>query len=253
MKKIITVSLLAMLIVVLTACAAAPSSSQSNFVAPGGDSSGSASQNPAEAPTGSESVSNNPAKVDTSTISDETRLVIGTFKLEGTDQAITKDQAAVLLPLWKTLKEIENKAAPQSHQPQGNQQSNTTPMVNSDIQQLIDAQVKQIQAAMTVDQLQAINNMQLSSQDIMTIMQEQGITLGNPQSGGGDQGNGTTTPPQGTPSAGGAPAGNGGPQGPGSGPSPMGTPQAGARQDGGRLPPGIIDALIQCLQNKAGS
>jgi hypothetical protein len=146
------------------------------------------------------------------------------------------------------LKEIENKVAPEGNQPQGVQQSNTTPSVNSDIQQQIDAQVKQIQGAMTATQLQAINNMQLSSQNIMTIMQEQGITPSNFQTGNG--GNSTITPTQGTPYSGGAPAGNEGPQSPVTGPNPMGTLQASRRQVGGRLPPGLINALIQFLQKR---
>ena len=33
-------------------------------------------------------------------------MVVGTFKLEGTDNAVTADQAAKLLPLWQVYKDL---------------------------------------------------------------------------------------------------------------------------------------------------
>ena len=47
------------------------------------------------------------------------------------------------------------------------------------------------------------------------------------------------------------PGDNGGTQGLGSDPTRMGIPLAGGKQNGGRLPPGLIDAFIQFLQEEA--
>ena len=80
------------------------------------------------------------------------QLAIGTLKLEGTGQAVTATQAATLMSLWSTLKSIDSQAMPQGNPQQGNQQSIVTPGNDIAIQQQVDAQVKQIQGAMTAAQ-----------------------------------------------------------------------------------------------------
>jgi hypothetical protein len=254
MKNITLISVPIALLLVLTACSADSGGLQPNAANPAGDAF---ANTPANQPASSTNIapdSNGAANASTPAMSDETRLIIGTFKLEGTDQAVTAEQAAVLLPLWNALKEIEGSSTPQGNQPPDTQPSNATPVDNSDTQQEIDADIEQIQGAMTTAQLQMIEDMQLTSQGIMNTMQEQGIAMRNPQPGNGDdQGMGTMVPPQGTPSTGEAPGFNGGQSGSGVGPNPNRTPRADDRQDAGRLPPGLIDALIQFLQKKAGS
>ena len=42
----------------------------------------------------------------TAPLSTATQLLVGTFKLEGTDLAVTADQAKQLLPLWQTLQAL---------------------------------------------------------------------------------------------------------------------------------------------------
>jgi hypothetical protein len=176
------------------------------------------------------------------------QILIGTFKLDGTDQAVTSQQAAELLPLWQVYKDLSS--------------SDTA------AQEEIDGLVQQIQDTMTPDQMRAITDMNLTRQDMFTVMQDQGITQGRGQ--GSQNGNGSNfTPPEGfVPPDGGPPGGFGGgePGGfPGGGgnrqggqnftPEQIATAQAARGQGGGfnRLPPGLIDALIQYLEKQAGS
>ncbi len=116
-------------------------------------------------------------------LSTETELIIGTFKLEGTAQAVTAEQAAQLLPLWQLRKELSTNsaAAPQE----------------------IEAVVKQIQSTMTAEQMQAIDNMKLTQQDAMTFVQGQVSTTQSSAKRSGSQGNGGGfAPPDGGPGGG---------------------------------------------------
>ena len=180
------------------------------------------------------------------------QVLIGTFKLEGTPQAVTAQQAAQLIPLWQVYKDLSG--------------SDTA------AQEEIDGLVQQIQDTMTPEQMKAISDMHLTRQDLFTIMQDQGITQGRGQGNGnrqnGQNGNGGGfgfAPPDGGPPPGGfggGGGGGGGGFGGGSGgqsftPEQIATAQA-ARGQGGsfglnRIPSGLIDALVQYLQKKADS
>jgi len=101
-----------------------------------------------------------------------TKLAVGTLKLENTDLAIAPDQAADLLPLWQVFNDLSSSdtAAPEE----------------------LTALTEQIQESMTSEQLQAIDDMGLTGQDIFATMQElelanapQGNAEGSPQAGGG--------------------------------------------------------------------
>lgn len=91
------------------------------------------------------------------------RLTLGTFKLEGSDHAVTPEQAAKLLPLWKLV------------------QGGT---LKSDAE--TNAVVKQIEAQMTEAQLAAIDALSLTRDDMTTWMQEQGIEMPGPGGAPGD-------------------------------------------------------------------
>ncbi len=91
----------------------------------------------------------------------EQKLAMGTLKLEGTDKAITADQAKTLLPLWKAVKTLNNS-------------SNTSA-------QEIDALYKQIEESMTADQVQSIKDMQLTPQDTQALMTKYNIQAPQPQ------------------------------------------------------------------------
>jgi hypothetical protein len=86
------------------------------------------------------------------------KLALATFSLEETDHPITAEQAKALLPLWKAVRSLNNSetAAPQE----------------------IQGLVSQIEKALTVEQMQAIQNLQLSREDMAAIAEKYGFELG---------------------------------------------------------------------------
>ena len=217
MKKT-TLTILTILILTLTAC-------------------GGASNNPQAGPA-------DPASSSENTLPLSTQLLIGTFKLEDTDLAVTAEQANELIPLWQVLQSISS--------------SDTA------AQEEMDALVEQIQETMTAEQVQAIEAMNLTSQDMFTIMQEQGLGGGGPQAGsngdlpaapagGGDFGGGGPPPGGGGP-GGGGPGGGGGQ---GLSPDQIATAQARREANGNgggfnnnRLLTPLIGAVIKLLESK---
>jgi hypothetical protein len=108
----------------------------------------------------------------------EQQLLLGTIKLQGTSQAVTKEQTTTQLPLWKEIKTLSPSMAPAEGQ--GNATAQPTSS-NTSNQDQITALVNQIQSAMTTDQLTAIAAMKITTQSAVTIMQTLGITMGDPQ------------------------------------------------------------------------
>jgi hypothetical protein len=176
------------------------------------------------------------------------QILIGTFKLEGTDQAVTAQQAAQLIPLWQVYNDLST--------------SDTA------AQEEIDGLIQQIQDTMTSEQMQAIADMNITRQDLFTVMQDQGITQARGQGqGNGNRPNGQNgsggfgfVPPDGGPPGGfgGGETGRfqgGGQDGGSFTPEQIATAQAARAQGGGfnRIPSGLIDALVQFLQKKADS
>jgi hypothetical protein len=175
------------------------------------------------------------------------QILIGTFKLENTPQALTSKQAADLLPLWQVYKDLsssDNTAQPE-----------------------IDALVEQIQGVMTPGQMQAIQAMNLSRRDMFSLMQDQGLVTGNSQNSNGSNGGGSNSQQGGggfpgggggLPPGGGFPGsgGQGGPNGQNFTPDQIATAQARRSQGGdfqNRIPTGLYDALIKFLEKKSGS
>ena len=196
-------------------------------------------------------------------LSTEAELVVGTFKLEGTDLAVTADQAKQLIPLWQTLQSLST--------------SNTA--ATEEMNALID----QIKSSMTTQQMDKITAMKLTQQDMLTAMNDAGVGFnpsgasGTPNAtpganqfnfpaggaapsggsesttGGGPAGAG---PAGGGPSGGGAPPSGGfviqgDPGGDGGMPGQSATPQA-VRGNGfaNHVPTPLLNALIQMLQKK---
>lgn len=210
----------------------------------------------------------------TDSLSSEAELVVGTFKLEATDNAVTAEQAKALLPLWQTLQKISS--------------SSTT--ATEEMNALVD----QIKSAMTADQVSAITAMKLTQQDMLTVMNDAGLGMAaggargtpNPNatpgadmqffSGGADPGgqtysSGTGGGPSGSRPSGGGPSGSmpsggaGGGSAPsggfviqgnsdGTGAGPMGavgTPQAVRGNEFANIvPQPLLNALIELLQKK---
>ncbi len=167
-------------------------------------------------------------------------LAIGTLKLDGTVNAITKQQASELLPLWQVYKQLSSS-------------SNAA-------QAEIDALSTQIGETMTSDQHKAISDMKLTQADIFSFMQPAGAAASG--TSGQSSRNSTGQGP-----AGGFPGGD---------PGGMPPPDMGGGMPGGttrqgtstqtansgpgarpanldRVPSGLIDAVIQYLQKVAAS
>ena len=223
MKKT-TITSLIILILALTACSGAANSAS-----------------PASSPQNGSAAGDLPAA---------TQIALGTLKLEGSDQAVTAEQATELLPLWQTLEVLYT--------------SDTA------AQQEIEALTTQIQETMSPEQTGAITAMNLTRQDMVTVMREQGIAQGNGSqnnstqsgntarnnnSGGFGPGGGFGPPPDGG-FQGGREFGGGGSS---LTPEQIATAQALRSQGGGgfgnssRIPTPLIQAIIQLLQQKAGS
>jgi len=168
-------------------------------------------------------------------------LVIGTFKLEGTANAVTADEAAKLIPLWQVYKDLSAST--------------------SAAQAEIDALATQIQGTMTPEQVKAITDLKLTRQDEFKTMQDLGISFGNrpnasgtPRPGGGGGGGGGGFPGGGGGGGGVPGAGGGGNNGQNLSPAQIATFQARRAQGGGgqfnRIPVPLYDALIKLLQSK---
>lgn len=160
------------------------------------------------------------------------QLVVGTFKLEGTSNAVTAEQAAQLLPLWQVYKDlsVSSAAAPQE----------------------VEALAEQIQSTMTPEQIKAIIDMNLSRRDVSQIMRDLGIessrgpnASGTPRANGDRQGGS------------GGFTGGSGQGGQNLSPQQIATFQARRTQNGGsngqsnRISPALYDALINLLQSKS--
>jgi hypothetical protein len=116
-------------------------------------------------PAGSEGVRLNADYADALPVSSQ--LAIGTLLLEETDSAVTVEQAKELLPNYQMLQALQS--------------SGTAAQAE------LDAVLKQIQGVMTNEQLAAIKEMQLTPENLMTLVQERGLGrgfAGNAGSGG---------------------------------------------------------------------
>ncbi len=186
------------------------------------------------------------------TVTPESKLALGTIKLEGTPQAVDAATAAKLLPLWQLLEQLNTStsAAPQE----------------------VTAVLDQIRAAMSPSQVSAIDAMTFSQADIISAFQ-QGRSGGSGTPGTGGTGtsrtNGTNRGGGGGGQfffGGGAPGGGGGFPGGGGGfggggfgggATASGTPSAGQsagtqQSFANRSSALIVGEVIRLLQSKTG-
>ncbi len=177
------------------------------------------------------------------------QVAIGIIKLDETEDAVTAKQAGELLPLWETLRDLYT--------------SDTA------ANQEIEALVAQIQETMTEKQTQAITTMNLTRQDMFSIMQSQGgLTFNGGQNGNAQNGNSSNNNnnrrnfggggfPGGNPPDGGGVPGGGGffQQGQGSRTQSNSSTQNSNRPvtvNPNRIPAPLIQAVIEYLKKKAG-
>ncbi len=236
MKKITAFAVFSILAFTLTACGASA-----------GASAGASQSNPSNGgfsgnggPSGSSGFSGSGGQFSGPS---GLQIAAGMIKLDGTQYAVTPQEAARLLPLWKTLQQTESSLPTPGAFATPNGTTTPSPRFNSATMQQLGSEVSAIEKAMDPAQLQAISTMNLNRQDIATDLQQAGIQMG---SFGQDNG-GTFTPPNGTPRAFGTPEANGTPGG-------FGRFGNGAR--GGfasYIPPSVVNGIVQWLQTKAGS
>jgi len=160
----------------------------------------------------------------------------GTLMLEDTALAVTPAQARELLPLWQMLGALQG--------------SGTSSQVE------VEAVLKQIQEAMTPEQLAAIEEM--SQEDMRALFEELGMGRQQQDSGSGEGGG--FRPPEGMMPPGGGEGRPGGGEGPpGMGPGGFGDldPEARATAMAGRggagmgFGSGLTDAVIELLETRA--
>ena len=101
------------------------------------------------------------------------QLLVGTLNLEGSELAVTPEQAAELLVLWQASVALSRSGtgAPEE----------------------VTAVINQIEGTMTPEQIAAISNMQLTREDIQLMAQELGLSMGNGDgegAGGANRGQG---------------------------------------------------------------
>jgi hypothetical protein len=84
------------------------------------------------------------------------RLVVGTYKLIDSSTPVTQDQAKELVILWKAYKELETR--------------------DSKAQQEVTDLLTQINSSLTTEQIAAIDAMNLSTRDVMSLVQELGVS-----------------------------------------------------------------------------
>ena len=85
----------------------------------------------------------------------ENKLAVGILSLEGTDQAVTADQAKAMLPLWEAVKSLRTDS------------KTTTAEINGLYQQ--------IEQLLTPDQVQAIQDLNLNPQEVQAMMEKYGL------------------------------------------------------------------------------
>jgi len=171
------------------------------------------------------------------------KLPAGTLMLEGTPNAVTPAQAQELLPLWQMIRSLQG--------------STTASQVE------VDAVFEQIQAAMTPEQLAAIEEM--DQEDMGALFEELGMGRQQGGSESDDEDRGGFGPPEGMMPPGGGEGGaviigpGGGEGGPGMGPGGFGNldPEAQATAMAGRggagmgFGSGLTDAVIELLETRA--
>jgi hypothetical protein len=164
-----------------------------------------------------------------------THLAVGTLKLSGTEQAVTPEQAKDLIVYWETYKQLA--------------QSDTA------AQKEIDGLVAQIQETMTDEQMKAIDDMNITQQDVVASMQGVTVTVRNASDSAVSVSSGGSMPAGGPPAdGGGAPPDSGmgadmGGAAPGAGIDQTQNLQASTSAGtAAGLPTELIEAVIQSLQ-----
>lgn len=187
------------------------------------------------------------AAFDLANITVDMKLAMGTLQLEGTDLAVTAQQAKDLLPLWKAVKSLSASQTASSDE--------------------IQALYRQIEETMAPEQVQTIEEMNLDQEALDALVEKLGIEMpqfgaqGSPANLSEDEratriAQYQAQNPGAVPGAGGGPGSRAGfmpPPEAGGQASVQRTPGAGAGRRTGGLNLIFIDPLIQLLEERANS
>jgi hypothetical protein len=136
------------------------------------------------------------------------QLIAGTFKLEGTANAVTQAQAKELVTLWQAFKEVNTSGTSAKEEKA--------------------ALLQQIQDTMTSEQISSIQAMGITNDDILTLADEKGVST---SSGSSASSNTTSSNKTSSSSSNGGPGG-----GPGGGGMDMAGGGPGGDMGGGAAP-----------------
>ncbi len=92
------------------------------------------------------------SSTESNSLSLEGQLLVGTFKLENTDLAVTSSEANELLPLWEALQSLSTSSI-------------------AAVQE-VDAVISQIESTMTQEQIASIRAMKLTQADLDSMQQQ---------------------------------------------------------------------------------
>lgn len=269
-KSVLTILVLFVLAFHLSACAGSSQSANSQPV----EANNIANQPAEQAPANTDQPIQDAHKPDDGSLPlapadenaalEEMQIIIGSLMLQGTDLAITAQQAEALIPLLtevKTLTEtmmpVRGEGAPQQGQEPPEQPSEEE---MTKIQEQFEDLYAQIKAVFTNEQLQAIADMDINRDTISSSLQALGIEMVDPRRGAG-MGDGQAAPQGEPPSGGERPAGGPGQgvQPPADGQAPadgqmVGTPPTDGNIRGGMMiSADVIDAIITYLGTLAAS
>ena len=163
MKRMTTLGLLALLALILAAC--------------GGTSAAPAavSASSGAAPVATASAS----RLDTSfegALPQRNQLLLGTLRLEDGNSAVTKEQAAKLLPLWQGVRATMNSGAASEAE--------------------TNALLAQIETVLTADQIAAIGELQLTQLKLQEWAKSQGLSVGTGEGAAMGGGSGQSLSPE---------------------------------------------------------
>ena len=99
-----------------------------------------------------------------------TQLIVGTIKLEGSDQQVTAEQARQLLPLWQGSRALQR--------------------TGTGAQEEVAAVLNQIEDVMTPEQINAITDMRLTRTTLQETARSLGLVVGTDDIGTGPGANG---------------------------------------------------------------
>jgi hypothetical protein len=170
-------------------------------------------------------------------ISPAQQLILGTMNLQG-NLVVTMDEATQLVPLWEMYQTLITS-------------STASPLE-------LQATLVGVEQAMTPAQVQAIVTMKLTSQDMATILQQQGVASGaragsgtsraTGSGGGGFGGGGGGGIPGVTSSGGGGGSGGGGISSGGGTPNPQAISTLRAKASTGAANAGLVSLIIKFLE-----